>query len=204
LTAVFRTLLLALCAFGLLACGTTTPLKFADEGQHETRAVFKRSGRFALSAENRLPDNPDAIQAVQGGFNWREDGDTLNLDFTSPLGATLAQVRIEPRQAWLQTAHGEELSATSAEELVEHLFGAAIPVTQLRHWLRGKLDGEGIDPATQTDNVQYDAQGRLTRFRQHGWQVSLSRHDGATPRLLRLERHTPNQILKLRLVVDTD
>jgi len=197
---VFRALLLAVCAFGLLACGTTTPPRMNDENS----TVFKRSGRFALSAEKLLPDNPDAMQAVQGGFTWREDGDKLYLDFTSPLGATLARVRIEPRQAWLQTADGEELSASSAEELVEHLFGAAIPVTPLRHWLRGKLDAEGIDPATQTDNVQYDAQGRLTRFRQHGWQVTLSRHDGTHPRLLRLERHTPDQILKLRLVVDAD
>jgi len=170
----------------------------------ESSTIFKRSGRFALNAENLLPDTRDATQAVQGGFSWREDGGTLDLDFTSPLGATLARVRIMPQQAWLQTADGEELSAPSAEELVEHLFGAAIPVTQLRHWLRGKLDKEDRDPASQTDDVQYDAQGRLTRLRQHGWHVTLSRYDGSNPRLLRLERHTPDQILKLRLVVDAD
>jgi len=156
------------------------------------------------------------MQAAQGGFFWQDDGQMVRMDFTSPLGATLARVRIAARQAWLQTSDNQELTAASAEELVERILGAAMPVTPLRYWLRGRLvvpvnpaAGMAVDTAVEAagagaaaDGLQYDAQGRLIRFRQHGWHVTLSRYDDLGPRLLRLERQTPQQLLKLRLVVD--
>jgi len=152
------------------------------------------------------------MQAAQGGFFWQDDGQMVRMDFTSPLGATLARVRIAARQAWLQTSDNQELTAASAEELVERILGAAMPVTPLRYWLRGRLvvpvnptAGMAVDAAgagAAADGLQYDAQGRLIRFRQHGWHVTLSRYDDLGPRLLRLERQTPQQLLKLRLVVD--
>jgi len=184
---------LLLISVWLSAC-TTTPPPLVEDDAAAGGAVFGRSGRFAFSAENLITQERDA---VQGGFVWQDSGHTLRMDFTSPLGATLARVRLTAQQAWLQTAQGQEYTAPTAQDLIARLFGAPVPVAPLRHWLRGKRD-----PGMDMDALQYDSQGRLTRFQQHGWQVSLSRHDAYGPRLLRLERHTRDQLLKLRLVVD--
>lgn len=180
---------LSACAVLLWLAACATPQHI---GGVQTGKVFERVGRFAVSAES--PGEPQ--QAAQGGFAWQDAGNVLRVDLATPMGATLARVVVEPGQARLTPAEGDEVFAATADELLERALGTPVPVAQLRYWLRGQL-GAGA-----TEAVQRDEQGRPLRFRQQGWSVALSRYDEQGPQLLRLERQDAGRQLNVRLVVD--
>jgi len=57
--------------------------------------TFARTGRFSLTVQ--APDAP--TQATQGGFAWADDGKTLRVNLSNPLGTVLAQLRVEAGRA---------------------------------------------------------------------------------------------------------
>src|SRR5690606_29403307 len=116
--------------------------------------AFDRSGRFALLVEFR-----DGKQdAVQGGFAWRDAGETQQLDLANPLGSTLARVDVRPGQAVLTRSDGTTDVAENPDALVEQVLGSPIPVVGLRDWLQGKL------ASAPSEHVEKDDAGRLSRF----------------------------------------
>ena len=154
--------------------------------------TYARVGRFAVTVES--PVKPR--QAVQGGFAWRDDGRKLQLDLANPLGTVLARVEADQQRAVLTRSDGSQTSAISPDALVAEVLGSAIPVSGLRHWLRGQ-QAQG-----QIDNLQRDNDGHLSLFVQDGWQVRLSRYDDQGPRLLRMNRQQAGESIDVRLVVD--
>jgi len=176
-----------LCA-ALAACALPRPIASKDD-------AYARLGRFALRVETASGQQ----SAVQGGFAWRDDGRTLQLDLANPLGTTLARVTVNQNGATLTRANGEQTVAANPDALLAQVLGSAMPVTGLRDWLRGRLN-----PA-RAETVQRDSVGRPERFTQDDWQVYLSRYDAQGPRLLRIERQNPDDAgeqIAVRLVID--
>jgi len=153
---------------------------------------YQRIGRFALRSEAATGEQ----QAVQGGFVWRDDGRTLRLDLSNPLGTTLARVDADSVRAILTRADGTQTVAATPDALLAEVLGSLIPVASLRDWLHGRL---GQRPA---QDVTHDADNRPESFQQDGWQVRLSRYDALGPRLLRLKRVQAGEAIDVRLVID--
>nr|WP_233574814.1 lipoprotein insertase outer membrane protein LolB [Pusillimonas sp. NJUB218] len=183
----FRSVLVVWVAAILAACATPAAIQVQSADP-----AFQRSGRFAVSVEE-VGVNP---QAVQGGFAWYDAGHRLLLDLANPLGSTLARVEVLPGQAVLTRSNGTTQTAPNADALVQEVVGVAIPVAGLRDWLRGRT-GQGLVQSRETD-----AEGRLTRFVQDGWSVTLSRYDNLGPGLLQLKRTEGQRSISVRLVVD--
>ncbi|GAB2901288.1 lipoprotein insertase outer membrane protein LolB [Paralcaligenes ginsengisoli] len=177
---------LVFCLAGLLAA-CATPHRITDAGGAR---AFERTGRFAVSV---MRDNGKQ-QAVQGGFAWRDDGQTLRLDLANPLGNTLARVQVSPGYSVLTRSDGSQEQASDPDGLVEQVLGSAIPVEGLRDWLRGRTGA--------VLNLEKNQAGQATSFQQNGWRVVLSRYDSLGPRLLQLNRNDSNQRISVRLVVD--
>ncbi len=154
--------------------------------------AFERTGRFAVN----VVDAVAAPEAVQGGFAWRDTGRRLQIDLVNPLGTTLARVTVDESRAVLEQADGRTEQARDPDALIARVMGAALPVSNLRDWLRG-LPGAGDAQA-----LQRDAAGRATSFTQDGWQVRMSRHDALGPGLLRLERRDGTRQISVRLAMD--
>jgi len=187
-----RQALRRICAASLLCTMVSACIvkpRFNDTLEADT---YTRTGRFALRAESAS----GAPQAVQGGFVWRDNGSTLRLDLSNPLGTTLARVDADPARAVLTRSDGSKISAPNAEALLAEVLGSAIPVSSLRDWLHGRL-GQQVAHA-----VTRDAANRPESFQQDGWQVRLSRYDMLGPRLLRLKREQAGEAIDVRLVVD--
>jgi len=96
----------------------------------------------------------------------------------------------------LVDAQQRHYSARDADALLAHVTGWVLPVSGLRYWVRGV-------PAPGSEaRASRDAQGRLTRLVQDGWDISYNRYqvvDGASwPAKLRLERAD----IVVRLVID--
>lgn len=171
----------------LSACAAPLPVT-TPTAQDEQ---FIRSGRFALAV-----DNADGSRdAVQGGFQWQENPQRLQLDLTNPMGTVLARVEASATGAILRYPNGQTEYATSPDALVEQLFGYAIPVEGMRDWLRGQTGSRPTtDLALQQQQPSY--------FVQDGWRVRLQRYDALGPKLLQMHRHQAQQNLSVRIVVD--
>lgn len=183
---------LALTAM-LAACATPQKIDAPSQaGQVQADTALSRAGRFALSVTH----GNGQVEAVQGGFAWRDDGQRLMLDLTNPLGNTLARVWVVPGRAILERTDGSQETAAHPDALVEKVLGSPVPVAGLRDWLHGRT---GSAPAQQQ---RLDDQQHLSGFEQAGWRVGLSRYDDQGPRLLQLNRHEASRSISVRLVVD--
>lgn len=154
--------------------------------------AFERSGRFAVN----VMDAGAASEAVQGGFAWRDTGRQLRIDLVNPLGSTLARVTVDASGALLEHADGSTETADDADALLAKAMGTALPVADLRDWLRGR-PGPGAVQA-----LERDTEGRPQSFQQEGWQIRMSRYDAIGPGLLRLERRDGTRQISVRLAVD--
>nr|WP_026349879.1 lipoprotein insertase outer membrane protein LolB [Bordetella sp. FB-8] len=174
----------------LAACATPPRPMIAPDISPD---AFSRIGRFAITVTH----GDGKVEAVQGGFAWRDDGRHYQLDLTNPLGSTEARVEGRPGSALLLRADGSRLQAQDPDALVQDALGSPVPVGGLRDWLRGRL------MPGQADDLKRDSRGRPESFGQYGWHARLSRYDAQGPRLLVLRREQPQSAISVRLVVDT-
>lgn len=179
-------LIVGACAF-VTGC-TSVPKAPLTTGED----AFARTGRFAIT----VTESDGQQQAVQGGFNWHDDGRHYRLDLTSPLGSVQARVEGRPGFATLTKADGTVYEADSPDSLAEEALGGPIPVSHLRSWMRGR-----ISDASAT-GVQRDELDRPTVFQQDDWQARLSRYDAQGPGLLVLQRAEPGRRIVVRLAID--
>lgn len=186
-------LLPMLLAALMAGCAAPPPAIVPDEAALESGAL-SRNGRFAL----RVEEFNGKQHAVQGGFAWYDADRHLMLDLNSPVGAAIARVEVEPDgRAVLTEANGRQTTADSPDQLVRQVLGSAIPVRELRAWLRGRLPAE---PAAQV--TESDGQGRPTAYQQAGWRVRVEAYDAIGPIRLQAQRREPGQgDIFLRLVM---
>ena len=184
----------ALALVALLSACATPPKPEIGGATDAASAVstLSRSGRFALSVTH----SSSQVEAVQGGFSWRDDGHKLMLDLSNPLGNTLARVWVLPGQAMLERTDGSQEVASHPDALVEQVLGSPVPVAGLRDWLHGRTGNAPVQSERRDD------QQKLNSFEQSGWRVTLSRYDEQGPRLLQLNRHESSRSISVRLVVD--
>ena len=169
----------------LAACASPPAIQGAD------RSAFSRTGRFAVT----VTEPGTAPQAVQGGFAWRDSGQTQQLNLANPMGSVLARVEISPARAVLIRSDGSREVAPDADALLAQVVGTDMPIRGLKQWLQGEVD-------TAAAQVTRGENGRPTALVSNGWAVTLSRYDTEGPRMLVLERRHDAQQVRVRLVVD--
>lgn len=174
-------------AISATLAGCAAPARIGGEAP-----AFERTGRFAVNVN----DPAGSPEAVQGGFAWRDTGRRLQIDLVNPLGSTLARVTVDEGGAMLQQADGKIERAHDADALLAKVMGTALPVSNLRDWLRGR-PGRG-----DTQAMERDAEGRILSFVQGGWELRMSRHDALGPGLLRLDRRDGTRQISVRLAMD--
>lgn len=174
-------------AVALVACAVPPkPVAPSDHTQ-----TFNRSGRFALSVDG----SDGKKDAVQGGFQWVENSQQLQLDLNNPMGTVLARVIVTEQGATLQYPNGEMNYADSPDQLVEQLLGYMIPVEGMRSWLRGQTGSRPVTELQQTE-------GQPSYFQQDDWRVTLKRYDQQGPQLLQMHRTQAQQAISVRVVID--
>ncbi len=104
-------------------------------------------------------------------LRWRQIGESYRVNVWGPLGQTLARLDGTPNGVTLRTSDGTYY-ALSPEQLLYRELGWRLPVSGMRHWVRGL-------PAPQApiDVLELDAIGRPERLEQSGWQVSFPEYE---------------------------
>lgn len=175
-------------AASLAAC-TTVPTTPSAPATSAASSAYERSGRFALTVRDMAMER--TRDSVQGGFTWVDTGSLLTLDLNNPLGSTLARVVVSDSQAVLTRANGERIAAADPDSLVAEVLGSPIPVSGMRHWLRGQRDGRPVAAGSQ-------------QFDEAGWHVRMSDFDAKGPTRLQFDRRLQGEQVTVRVVTERE
>lgn len=191
---VARTAFVAVLAAVLVAC-VSVPV-------HEAPAVPWPERRAALQAQSSFAlHGRVAVSTPGAGFNaslrWEQQGEVSQVSLDGPLGVGGAQVQVGNGNFALNTSRGEHLEGDAARTVLEQRLGFPLPIAELRYWMRG-VPAPGI----AADEVLDDAQQRLTRLVQQGWEIDYGEYlagvGGSLPRRISARRGDT----RVRVVVD--
>ncbi len=147
---------------------------------------WKLKGRVAGKSNN---------QGFRAGVQWHQLQSNYVIDLHGPLGRKVAVISGMKGNVQLKTSKGEHFEADNAENLMQELFGYALPVDGLRHWLLGVPD-----PKQPHNTLVLNEQGRLSQLDQAGWSIKYSRyHDGSLvlPALIQISNTTVHANIKV-------
>jgi outer membrane lipoprotein LolB len=139
---------------------STAPVDPDAQSRHQRKlediSAFSLSGRMAVQTEKR---------GFSGSLRWRhtEDGDHFAL--YSPLGTQVADINANKDGVTLTTNDRKTYKADNAETLLQQTMGWSLPLTGLSDWIIGRPTSSAYEV------ISRDAQGRLVRLKQDGWDI---------------------------------
>lgn len=196
ISSLLTTMATILCISLLGACTTTSkPVSTTQAQQSRDYATdFAVSGTVNIQYQEQ-----EQAQVVQLDYEWQQQGDSLQIELTSPLGQTVARIQQDPRGASLEQAKQATRYAADTEQLLYDSLGWTLPVRGLSAWLQGfDLTPSGLRVAFPIkDNYRTESQGWQLHFVK--WQ---DLNQKALPRLIDLERTTAELgLIKIRIVI---
>jgi len=160
------------------------------------RQVLLRSAAGHFTLEGRIAAS-HGDQGSSAGLRWQQQGEQGQMSLSGPLGFGGARISLSAESISIRTNDGRELSGDAALGELSRLLGFDPPLQSLRFWVVGLPDPAGSAPAPVLD-----AQQRLSRLTQDGWNIVYDAYMSAQrewlPRRLTLTRAN----LRLRLVID--
>lgn len=183
-TAWPKRLATALAIAVLAGCAALKP----SDRPAERAADFDLVGRVAVAFDGRH---------FSSGLRWQHAPDRDEVWLNTPTGQAVAHILADEEGATLTGADRQAYRAADVEALTRQALGWELPLTRLAWWVRG----EAIPGSPATEPVR-DQQGRLVRFVQDGWSITLAHagpeEPGVRPRRIELARGGH----QIRLVID--
>lgn len=162
---IWRLFLVAWVA-ALGACSIVPP-EVSKEGEAAWQARLERmqalqdwvlAGRVVIYTQD---------EAWNADLHWKQQGEAYNLKFIAPLGAGTLDIQSVPGGVVLhQSDQAQSTFAADPEQLLAREYGWPLPILSLRYWVRGISD-----PDKSADQIQFDAEGKLLRLHQAGWEI---------------------------------
>ena len=141
-----------------------------------------------------------AVRANDDGFNgklrWAQQVDTFQATVSGPLGIGTVRIDGDRNSAILTDKDGVRTELRDVEADLLYRYGWTIPVASLRYWALGIPD-----PAADARTV-FDAEGRLSKLAQRGWDVTISRYRLGAGQLLPNRLTAANADTRVRIVID--
>lgn len=125
-------------------------------------------------------------QSGSAFFTWIQRPDQFNIELSGALGIGKTQIKGQSGQVTLTSAKTGEITATSAEELLEKATGWHAPVQYLTYWVQAK-------PATSKAKIQMDQDQRIQHLTEAGWNVDFSYPNA---------QHLPNKLVIKQVLAD--
>lgn len=129
-------------------------------------------------------------------LNWQQQGEQFRIHLSGPLGQGSAWIEGRPGQVELRQSDGTVNHARSPEALIYRTTGWQVPVSSLKHWLKGQ--------PTDTSRVQQlhrNANGDIESFNQQGWQLNFSRQQNVNGWVLPGKVQARQQQTSLTLII---
>jgi outer membrane lipoprotein LolB len=181
----WRTFVAAAASIVLSACAMLAPSDRPDQ----RAAAFDLVGRVAVTFDGRN---------FTSGLRWQHAVDSDEVWLMTPTGQALAHILADDEKATLTGSDRQTHTAADVEALTRRALGWELPLTRLAWWVRGETV-----PGSEPQAPVRDQQGRLVRFAQDGWNITLA-HAAETgarglPQRVELARGSH----QIRLVIDS-
>lgn len=194
---LLRNLLIPALALVLAGCAGLVPQE-SVEGSGSAEDWSAHKARIS-TIDGWQISGKIGIQAPQdsgsGTLFWLQRQDYFDIRLSGPLGRGATRLTGRPDAVALEVAGQGRFEAESPEALVESQLGWQLPVSNLLWWVRG------VPAPDSRSRVQLNADGRLARLQQDGWDVEYlgyTDEDGyALPSRIKLA----GRDLKITLVV---
>lgn len=182
--------LATLCAALLLAgCAGLGPRENLDGSgdprawrEHRSQVASIDAWQIAGKVGIRAPQDSGS-----GTLFWLQRQDYYDIRLSGPLGRGAARLTGREGDILLEVANQGRYRAESPEALLAEQLGWRLPVSHLLWWVRG------LPAPDSRSRLTLDADSRLTRLEQDGWQVEYSRYASHAgywlPERLRLSGH---------------
>jgi outer membrane lipoprotein LolB len=175
-----RALLTLAAALWLAAC--------ASVATRDEAGPFDLVGRVFVGYDGR---------SFSSNLRWNHEMGVDQIWLMSPLGQTLAYIEDGPTGATLTSADQQVYHAASVESLTDRALGWALPLAELRYWVRG-----AEAPGVPAQDVQRATDGPLLELTQKDWHITFTPPAPGNPdrRPQRLQITRGSQ--QIRLVID--
>lgn len=186
--------LVTLCFIGALFSGCASVAPPADntsvswsarEKSLNTLTAWQLSGKLGIISET---------DSGSMSVSWQQAQNNYTIRLMPPLNAGAMTLNGNDHGITLTTSDGKVSRAASPSDLLRDNGGPALPVQNLRYWIRGL-------PAPGSATPQFDAYGRLSRLNQAGWQIVYLSYTHALDRDLPSRVSMSSPQLKLKIVV---
>ncbi len=191
-----RALLSLTFALSIAAC-STVPIGEIDPSErillYQARSgVLTEAVGWELKGRLAVNDGEDG---GSGHLNWQQHGQTSSMNFRGAFGRGAWQLHADENGAVLEWTDGEVHRADTVDELIEKWLGWTIPVNALAWWVRG-LTAPG-----DWDLRQLDAQGKLEKLSQLGWNIEYGqyRDAGKVSMPMKLTAHRQSYTVKFAI-----
>lgn len=171
----WRRLFLAALLLLIAGCAGVPLVREAGDARGEG---FQVQGQLAVVAGRR---------AFSARFHWRQTGQRYDIAVWGPLGQGRTRLLGDAERVQIIGPEGAAIAAGPAQEVMQAQLGWRLPLAALPHWIQGRPA-----PAGRAQRREWDAEGRLTAFRQLGWTVRCGRFreapSGPLPGLVTAQR----------------
>lgn len=170
---------------------TTSPSEFVQWEAHKAH----------LSALNHWQmDSRIFIQAKKEGFSssvrWLQHDESYQLRFSAPFGQGQYILNGQPDKVSILLPDNSEQTAKDPESLMQKALGFKLPVSGLGYWLRGLP--YPVDPER---DLILDSNERLSKLKQAGWEISISKYVHKDGYYLPTKLIMENRHLKIKMAV---
>lgn len=192
-----RTLLLAAAGALLSACVSAPLAPPSTSAVADYRDAIELTGRLSVNYER-----DGKLDTLSGKFNWAQAPGVVDVTLLSPLGQTIAKIKVTPQAATLTQGDHPPRVAADIDSLTAQALGWSLPVSGLRDWLQGyatTADGKRFAASPAANSVSTPDGWRLTFV---SWQDPAAAHP--VPKRIDAERSATaaSGQLALRIVID--
>ena len=147
------------CTCVILILASCTHFKVPNQ-QIGDQNHWRANGKLGIVANGK----PRSVN-----FDWLNQADDFDIRLTGTFGIGNARLRQRENQIELH-AKGEIHRAQDAQTLLYRVTGLDIPVSGLKHWIKGHRH-----PEATVKSIEHDDQGRLKHLSQLGWTIEFQR-----------------------------
>jgi outer membrane lipoprotein LolB len=190
----FRKNIITLCFISVLFSGCASVAPPAENTPVSWQA---RQASLASLQSWQLSGKLGVVSETDSGsmsVQWQQSQNHYTIRLMPPLNAGAMTLTGNDHGITLTTSDGKTTHANSPSELLRDNGGPALPVQNLRYWIRGL-------PAPGAATPHFDAYGRLSSLNQAGWQIDFLSYTHALARDLpsRISLNSPQ--LKIKMVI---
>lgn len=195
-TAFHRWLVLAVMLV-LTGCASlqTTPQQSASSPEVHQQHLATLNDIHSFNIQGRIGVQADG-RGFSGATRWQHAGERDTIGLYSPLGGQVANIEKSDSGVVLTDGDGKTYAARDAETLTQQAMGWALPMRGLPDWALGRPTSAPVELAI------WDAEGKLLRLKQSGWDIQYQAYVAAEGRQLPSRISLSSPKLNLKLLVE--